>query len=319
MQAISCFYHPTTIVLIDDNVDFLNNLMLSISPYYRCLPFFSPQQAQEFLQKNHEKHSSENYLKLAYSTPALQVEIKLEDIYQQVFNRHRFDQTVICVVDYDMPEIDGLALAKTLKNTLPIKVIMLTGEADHSTAVRAFNQNVIDSFVLKSALDYPQQLLSYFAQLQQAYFLSSSTSILESLTSQPQHPLQDQDFIVLFQQLCLEHQIIEYYLVDESGSFLLLDAAGNKFWLMVRTEADMQTCADLAESDDMPELAQSFVSHQKIASFPNPQEQFSPAKTWRVSNAIQLKNKPIYYCLLKNEENYALNREIVSYADFLQF
>ncbi len=117
----------------------------------------------------------------------------------------------------------------------------------------------------------------------------------------------------------MDHNIIEYYLVDESGSFLMLDTGGKMLWLMVRTEEDMQTCAELAEDDGLSALSFAFKNHEKIACYPTLEDNTVSAQDWKLYDAIQLKNKPIYYGLLKKEQCCILNSyDILSYEDFLQ-
>lgn len=318
-KIIPCCYHPTTAILIDDDLDFLNSLVLALVPHYRCLPFLSPHQALQFLLKHPQNDLTHACLRPDY-LPALQVAVNLTPIYQQVFNRNRFKQAIVCIIDYDMPGLNGLELARQLKAKLPVKIIMLTGEADHTTAVRAFNEQVIDFFVLKSQPNHRQQLLAHFQQLQWDYFATSSNAILKSLAAQPNHPLHDADFIELFQHICDERCIIEFYLADESGSFLMLDAAGQISWLLVKTEEDMDMLAELADNDGLPDLSTALTNHQKIACYPTLTDNTSPAQTWKIHDAIQLKDKPIYYQLLKKDQGYALKntRRILSYKEFLR-
>jgi CheY-like chemotaxis protein len=322
MQHIPCFYHPTTLVLVDDDADFLNSLTLALAPHHKSLAFLSPHSAQQFLEKNYQKNKTQKnkYLNVDHdSLSEVHVQIATVNIHKMVFERSRFDQTVIAIIDYDMPAMNGLELARCIKATAPIKIIMLTGEADQATAVDAFNGKEIDCFILKSAADYPAVLSNHITQLQQDYFIATSSNLFETISSEGHHPLQDPDFIALFHQICAEHHIVEYYLLDESGSFLMLDAAGHITWLIVRTEEDMQVHFELAEEEGSPVLLQSLKNREKIACFPQLDDQFDPVHDWRIHDAIQLANKQIYYCILKASEGYVLDvQHIMSYIEFLQ-
>jgi CheY-like chemotaxis protein len=321
MQHIPCFYHPTTVVLVDDDADFLNSLTLALAPHYKSLSFLFPQSAQQFLEKNYQKYKIQKnkYFSIDHDTLSeVHVQIATANIHKMVFERSRFDQTVVAVIDYDMPAMNGLELARRIKATSPIKIIMLTGEADQTTAVDAFNRKEIDCFILKSAADYPALLLKHITQLQKDYFIAASSNLFETISSEGDHPLQDPDFIALFRQVCAEHHIVEHYLLDESGSFLMLDAAGHITWLIVRTEEDMQVHFELAEEEGSPALLQSLKNREKIACFPQLDDQFDPVHDWRMHDAIQLANKQIYYCILGASEGYVLDtHHIMSYTEFL--
>lgn len=266
-----------------------------------------------------EKYYPNTCLHPDYGLNGLQVAIDLQPIYQHVFNPYRFKQNLICVVDYDMPELNGLILSAQLKALFPVQIIMLTGEADHITAVRAFNDHAIDGFVLKSQADYIQLLLQHCQQLHRNAFMTATQPLVSSLILQAKHhPLQDADFTVLFNEICQKHQIVEYYLIDDSGSFLLLDTQGVAHWLLVRTEEDTRTFAALAEDDEMPALAKKLTQHQIIARYPTLTNITAPAQTWKTYPAQQLKNKPIYYCLVDQTQGYKLGKKkIQGYEEFL--
>lgn len=320
MLSIPCFYHPTTLVLVDDDVDFLHSLQLALLPYYRCKIFSAPSSAQSFLHRQHKKYQQETHHYLTKSEEALNVSVNIaiSEIYRQVFNPQRFSHACIAILDYDMPGVDGLTIARQLKATTKTKVIMLTGEADQATAVRAFNSQEIDRFVLKSTPDYISQLRQYITQLQQNYFAMYSIGISESLNSQGQHPLQDGDFVALFYDICAKHHIVEYYLVDESGSFLMLDATGKATWLVVRSDDDMQAFYEWAEgADDQHPLVELLKNRKKIVFFRHPDACWADTKEWIVRNTSVL-NQQIYYALFAEKDGYPLDKsKIKTYQQFL--
>ncbi len=99
--------------------------------------------------------------------------------------------------------------------------------------------------------------------------------VLEPLMAQGSHPLQDKYFHALFHQTMEEWEITEFYLLDESGSFLMLDACGQATWLLVRTEADMELFDDMAnmESDVPDTLLKTLGNREKLYFCRNNQHQ----------------------------------------------
>ncbi|HVY53697.1 MAG TPA: response regulator, partial [Gammaproteobacteria bacterium] len=248
------------------------------------------------------------------------VRVQLSQLHQEIFNPHRFEETCILIVDYDMPSMNGLELARNIKSQLPIKIIMLTGEADQETAITAFNQKEIHQFLSKSATDYPAKLVKYIQQLQREYYLEVSKPILDCLSTETLHPLRSKALIGLFQTICSKYQIIEYYLAEESGSFLMLDTEGKETWLIIRTAADMETFYELASGEpDIPQQTlHALHDKTKLVFFPKHDEFVPPQEDWVIHDAIRLDESDIYYCLLPGKDKYHLQpTSIVSYKMFL--
>lgn len=257
MNLIPALYHPTTLVLVDDDPEFLTTLTLTLSSQFKCHMFTVPKKAEQFLTHHHAPFQSmkSRFLNIDYQDLGrFSVNIEIAQIHQEVWNRQRFSRTAILIVDYDMPSMNGLELIRRLKSSLPIKAILLTGEADQQTAITAFNHGEIDRFVSKSAADCNERTIQYIYQLQWEYFRSLSNAVLEPLIAEGSHPLQDVHFQALFQRIMREQKIIEFYLLDESASFIMLNTQGQPTWLLVRTEVDMELFYDIANmEEDVPE------------------------------------------------------------------
>lgn len=323
MKPIPYKYHPTTITVVDDDKDLLNSITLALVDKFKCECFTSASEAKKFLLKNHKQQ------KLAESSPLnayygnvssdLSVDVNISHIYQDIFNQKRFQQSCIAILDYDMPKTNGLDLATALKAEMPVKVIMLTGAADQGTAINAFNHQKIDRFILKSTPDYTEKLLQYIAELQLDCFLETSKAVLDSLNSNGNFPLQNKGFIDIFHQTCQENEIVEYYLLEESGSLLLLNAAGKATWLIARNEEDMQMFYELARDEYAPEnTLKALKDREKIAFFLNRDGYIPPFEDWKFEKAIPLKKEGIYYCVLKGKDGYDLDVDkIYSYQKFL--
>jgi CheY-like chemotaxis protein len=110
------------------------------------------------------------------------IDVSLDMIHREVHNEHRFEQVSVVVVDYDMPEIDGLEFCRNLKNKA-IKKILLTGKADEQTAVRAFNEKTIDRFIRKQDDDVMARLNRAIAELQREHFDQIEHMLADALRS----------------------------------------------------------------------------------------------------------------------------------------
>lgn len=241
MKPIPCLKHPTTVVCVDDDSRFLDTLktLLGTSDI-RCKTFDKHQLAipyinadtyrQEFTHKlNHVENNDEF------------VESSLQMFVHELTNPKRYDQISVIVVDYDMPGMNGLQLCESLINP-HIKIIMLTGAADETLAVRAFNKGLIYQFVRKQDHYFVEQLIEAIHKAQEDYFHDISQFSLEILKNRT-HPtaLTEPAFKDHFEGILRTHRIKEYYLAEETGSFIMLD---NK----------QKPCALITLSDDLIEM-----------------------------------------------------------------
>lgn len=320
MKLIPILYHPTTITIIDDDPTLLNNLMLSLSAHFKCRAFSSAIEGKNSLIKYHKKLRQNKYLGTSYEDlTEVSVALKISDIHKEIYNDERFSPSVVAIIDYDMPEMNGLALAKELKEKIPnIKIIMFTGEATHETATSGFNQNEIDRFIQKNTPNYEEKLISYIDELTLDFFIQSFAGVLDYVKNRKGHPLQDLDFINIFNQITKENNIVEYYLLDDSGSFLMLDSSGKPTWLIVRTEEDMRTYYELAEGDSAANnFLESLKKKEKIALFSNEHTAIPPLEEWHFYPAHKVKNKKLYYCVLKENGSPFHLKNIKNYKQFL--
>lgn len=321
-------YFPTTVVFVDDSKRFLSNLSFKLDEKLAYLFFEDPQKALYFLnvdkQPNHlinrclsintdlEDHSSEQH--------ALNLDISA--IYKEVYNKNRFNDVSVVVVDYSMPSMDGLDFVKQIKNPY-IKIIMLTGEADQALAVEAFNEGTIDKFILKSSANYEEILNSSIIELQQQFFQELTEGIIKLLAVESSNSLEDPGFRKIFDKILIDKKIIEYYLIDITGSFLLLDINGKASWFIIKTAEDLKMYSEIAEDTEAPKvLREQLKSGDKIAHF------FSADDIHEVNgidwelylySAKPLQGKQKYFYALLDKVNGSVLKveDIVSYEYYL--
>lgn len=111
------------VVFVDDNESFLSALKLSFAQEVETLGFSNPLDALEYFDQ---------FPKGAPSAPVL-------------------------VVDYSMPQLDGIELCRRLGRSSPRKVL-LTGQVVTRDVVEAFENKVIDAYINKSDSDFLQAL-----------------------------------------------------------------------------------------------------------------------------------------------------------------
>ena len=167
-NQLSVYQYPTLTVLIDDSQSFLTSLAFQLNPQLACKSFHDTDAAINWLHHTHW-HSTKNenepirvgYDKLTESFERCSASIDLDLIYRIVMNRHRFDMPAVLVIDYAMPQMNGVEFCQAVQG-LPCKKILFTGQADEKIAIDAFNRKLIDRFIKKNIKVYQRNLTLHF-------------------------------------------------------------------------------------------------------------------------------------------------------------
>ena len=274
MTKISACYHPTTAFFIDDNRRYLANLSFDLDDSkFSSKFYFNPVDALEYLQ---EKYQINPFTNRCLTRPEesrfdhRNIEIDISAIRKEIYDPNRFEEISVIVVDYAMPNLNGLDLCLQLKHA-PYKKLMLTGEAEEGIAIQAFNDGIIDKFIRKDIPNFSKVINSAIEELERQYFVDLSRIVIDSLTQDPNHPivtwLDEPGFSELFEKVRRENDISEYYLTDAFGSFLFLDSQGNPSWLAVKSEDEMQAALEVAEGSDTPfpsDILSSMKKREKV-------------------------------------------------------
>ena len=147
-----CFY-PTQIVFVDDNSDFLAALSIAFSKQFNVKQFSNTALALQYINEQQREIN----LVANDEKPKLQGEsdawVKRVLTHQNLkrFDEVRIMEISVLIVDYEMPEMNGIEFCEKINNS-SIKKILLTGYATPMDAVNAFNTNTIH-YYLKKMLD----------------------------------------------------------------------------------------------------------------------------------------------------------------------
>ncbi len=333
-KKIACYFHPTKIVLIDDQEDYLDNLVLKISKESEIVPFVDVVKAKDFLESQENKEDILNELLSSLKDREDIGELERDDmshaytainvsnIHKIIYDAKRFNQVIVVIVDYAMPKMNGIKLCQALKES-PFKFILLTGKATPEVVIKSFHDRVIHGFISKESPDFYEELQDAISSLQEITFQDRSLSIIKSLEKSPNSCLSDPLFSEFFNHFCHENKIAEYYLINESGSYLLLDLQGNPSILAVKNEKEIQEYAEIAH--DHKELdasvAGALKAREKLLFFFTPEdEQHVAGWVDYIYPATKLSGKDgaYYYSHITNADKYDIDKtKIVSYQNYL--
>lgn len=330
---IPAFFYPGTIILLDDNSRYLKALKNGLIKHNSYRTFTQAKLAKEYLLSNRRAVLDESAIftlgqqeDLEEETTQL-IKLNLESYFINIVkDSNRFQENPVLVTDYAMPQIDGITFCEEeeIKN-LPIKKIMLTGATDSNTAVKAFNKGIIDKFLMKEDLgSLLQELDSSIYQLQYDYFSERTKHVIDNLSLERNCCFLDPIFIEKFHEICKSNEIIEFYLIDKFGSYLLLDATGKAYILAVRSKDDLLEYIDLASHANSvsTSVLTNIKRYQQFPYFLTQEDYQTPYSSWGdyLCTATEVKGKHglYYYSLIKDLKNYNLGLdEVVSFNAYL--
>jgi FixJ family two-component response regulator len=236
-KRILPYYHPSTVIFVDDNERFLNSFTLLLSEDLAFRTFSETRAALDFINHSHTVPLDQRCISLMGKSSGT-VRLELALIEQEISNPNRFQEISVVVVDYDMPEMNGLDFCEGIQNPR-IKKILLTGVGDEKVAVKAFNEGLIDRFLTKNDPDIARKINAAVLDLQNTYFRDLSTVIQNMLALKSAEFMKDEAFTSLFHSIKAKHDIAEYYYVEEPDGFLMVSRDGSLFRLIVCNESHM--------------------------------------------------------------------------------
>lgn len=225
-QGIPTFFFPTTTMIVDDQITFLNAIKGALGDHFPIISTDTPVSAIETVRKNGIESSIGDTV----------ISIMEDD--------RRLGRISTVVSDYRMPEMTGIELVKQLKPH-PVKKVILTGQMDNGSALTLFNDQLIDRYIEKAHDDMMDELRTYLTELQIDVMhqlsanLASNDSGFQALSG-------DQAFCVWFGNYREQNAFIEYYRVPEG--FLVVDRDGAVSLLLIYTQNQLDELQEQARS-----------------------------------------------------------------------
>jgi len=271
MAEIPLFYHPTSIVAVDDDTNLLQTIKGCLSTSGRILTFSRPNRAMQAIETNpgyYEKEKfinsvidDENYEDIHHAPADFDI-TSLARIYK---NTERFNEISILILDYDMPEKNGIDFSQQYSNK-SFKKILLTGKAAESKVIDAFNAKLIDKYIEKGKENILGELNKCIFELTTSWFNEISLPIKAHLETNNPLPTTDQAFSTYFQAFCLNNNINEFYLIDKRGSYLCVNKEGKHIILLTHTDKSLNRWIELNQ-EKKTALLNTVRNREKIPFF----------------------------------------------------
>ncbi|HAU1599225.1 TPA: response regulator [Legionella pneumophila] len=292
------FYHPTNVIFFDDNYDFLNAIKLQYGEKYNLHICTNYHDVKSLLAKDSQRNLEINPPKYNDNFLDARSCSDVGSIIDYLCNQGRFSCISVLVVDYEMPEINGIKFCENIKGKNIFK-ILLTAEADKDTAIRSFNAGLIDKFILKTSKNLHEELENAINELMERYFLSHSYSNVQNQEKLFTHIPRSQR--KLFEDALKYSNAVEYYKIDNSGSYLMLDSEGYPTWLVVKPIVEIDQQLELLDGyEGCENLVKAILKKQKILFMPTECDYKLSIQEWdKYLININEINNTHYYALFK--------------------
>ena len=327
--TIPTCYFPSTALFLDDSHDFLLNFVLQLDEGVAYRIFDAPRNALDYIHNKRCELDLVSQRCLSEYTEAKNspltnhtINFELAAIHAEVYNPHRFSEISVVVVDYAMPGMNGLEFCRRIENS-NIKKILLTGQADEKLAIAAFNEGLIHRYIKKSDLNATAQITSSISELQHHYFQMMSDMVVRMLSVTSPGCLLDKNFACFFRKFREDKGIIEYYLIDNSGSFLMLDDDANVSFLIVKREEDIRLHYEFARDNGAAEnVLEQLARGEKIPGFWQANTSVHPTKDWcdcLVDAHKFMSDETYYYAHIPGDLLFDVRQQkILSYHRYLE-
>lgn len=308
--VLSCSF-PTTIVVVDDNRNFVDVLSESInaSGVSVIKKFTDPYAALEFINSN----SADNRLDASDliidgeegTSDWKSLLLNINCLHKEIYSYDRFKKISVVIVDYSMPGMNGVEFCTKIEDK-NIQKVLLTGEADEKIAVNAFNDRSINRYIKKESNNVNEEVSTSIEKAIYQYFRNHTIDLSRHLHSYDKIFFEDPVFANFFCHLCKTKTFSEFYMLDNLGSYLFLTKKGSASALHVITEHEMSKLIEVGiESEEISDYVLHclrsgefmIASHNRSGTLP-------PIAEWDkvIKPAIKLDGYQTYYYSLSNEQ-----------------
>ena len=261
MQCLPGCFYPTEVVFVDDSESYLR----ALSIFFRNIPgiilktFKDPQEALNHIATRASVQQRVNWEQENCFIPnCYALKLNVFSLHHQIYDSHRYAQISVVIADYNLTEhcMNGIEFCRRIENK-NIQKILFTGQAHREFVIQAFNDGIIHRYLPKDEVKTTNDILDIIKTAQLRYFTACTASLSMALRSSEQFPLAiySEKFHQLFNHILEQRNIVEYYLLDGVGSFLLVDASHQIQLLAVQNEDQVgANCLELQDEVDSEQL-----------------------------------------------------------------
>lgn len=312
MNELSLLHYPTSVILIDDNLNFLKSTIAMLSDEnINIIPYDNP-------------HNALNFIENVYNTNQVNIKdyIQTHDNYclfagyKMIYSKLRFSSISSIFTDYEMPGITGIDFLKKVKE-MDVFKIMLTGVATDNMAQYSIEKNLIQYFIRKNNFDFQNEIIKAinFGAIQfEKKLYATINSTLKNINNIDY--VIPQNLSSFLQKIIKEKNIVEYYIIDDSGSFLFIDSSENISAIFVYNKIDYIKLYTRFRETFRDDLLSDIVNGNKIICFPYKSEQLHDDDLGIFIKESTHIDEDLSYAIIE-DVNYFINvQNVVTFKSF---
>ncbi len=260
-------YHPTSLVAVDDDNVFLESLSSSLFSDLICHTYDNPEAGlRHVLAARHPLASQQDWfrgLSREYVVPIADDSGPLrradraiawspDCLLPLMSQPERFGAVSVAIVDYDMPAMDGLEFCRRLQGQ-DVQRVLLTGKADHNVAVRAFNERLIEAFIIKQDDEAPAKILATIQEAQSAFFDKITRPVQDVLRITDNEHFGSDPVDQWLGEILSRARAEELYYAGHPKGYILLSDTGRQQIALIQSETDIREHLEVARFNGAPE------------------------------------------------------------------
>jgi CheY-like chemotaxis protein len=283
--------YPVTTVFLDDSADFLHALR-GIFPDEHLNPSFTrPREALEFILSRADRIAPGRLSGADYSEfekkggSALGRDVLMDEV--------RFEEIAAVVVDYEMPDVDGVEFLASIRH-VPCTKILLTGAADEIEAVSAFNAGLIDFYLKKTDPGMTRKLINALAQAKAKHCEQRGYISVHDVGS----TYCDPRMLAALNEVVTRERIAEYYWRPDQDAVLTIDQDGQPGVFLTWADSDWNfQCSVLTDEGGAAALLQEMEARRVMPVFWPSQTYRAGLTDLRFETPVPISNWPgAFYC-----------------------
>lgn len=314
------YYHPSTVVFVDDQQAFLTALKNRLPQQLLKLFFNNPEKALGKItdaclsqyQNTQPIYDVEDDMEADHTNNNETLfNLKLGEICKKIYNPNRFSEISVVVVDRMMPELDGISFCRRLID-YPVKKIMLTASKDRKVATDAFNDGIIDFFILKDSPNLIFELTAAIEKMQWNYFSSLTKRTLGTALEIVVPVIKNDVMVHFLQSKMQELNAVEFYLLDKWGSVLFIQHDSTPIIVAISPAELFDTYATIAQDHEQIAISTILSKREKLLFFPREIDCMRPVNEW---NNYFFETSPLpgdanlFYSIIKNVFHEPINSQ----------
>jgi CheY-like chemotaxis protein len=323
------YLHPTTLLVLDDDPYYVESFKFHFGDQFPCVSYTQPERAIEHLLSQEKlRPTFDNLLQRATSSGQVQqgqpetASRGAEQVKKIINDPNRFRRVSVVVVDFDMPAMTGVQVCRALHH-LPVRKLLLTGKAGVDTAISAFNEGVIDTFLTKHDPEIQKTLPRQVLRLQEEYFKATTEALGTAMARQEAGFLIDRGIQEAVAAIVKSRRIVEHYALGQPNGLLLVDHAGAAMVYLVMDAESLRAHWEVARDNGAPAaLLDLLASMRAIPAFPTASGYFEKelGATWsrHLHPAQRIDTDAVWYTALLSGDQAAhiVPARLSSYAAF---